>query len=43
MYSISPSPPTSVGMGGGVILMRNEKGRDSAGYVRQNVQYLNSH
>ena len=44
MYSISLSPPTSGGMGGGgVILMRNEKRRDSVGYVRQNVQYLNSH
>ena len=43
MYSISPSAPTSVGMGGGVILMRNEKRRDNVDYVRQNVQYLNSH
>ena len=43
MYSISPQAPASVGMEGWVILMRNEKGRDSAGYVRQNVQYLNSH
>ena len=35
------SPP--VRMGGWMILMRNEKRRDNADYVRQNVQYLNSH